>query len=165
MPRIAIPSPEELPEDLRPYVRDPFYGVLANRPEILVAWAELDKAFFGPGSRLPGDLKEEGRRALASDLGCVLCASYGVPRQAEVDAREALVVAIAEQIGKDHRQIDESTFEALRQEFDDREIVELLSWLCFKLGANVFGALMSFEPATEAQKAAYAEVVAGNPVS
>jgi alkylhydroperoxidase family enzyme len=62
----------------------------------------------------------------------------------------------------DHRQIDDSTFEALREEFDEAEIVELLSWLCFKLGANVFGALMSFDPATDAQKEAYAEVVAAD---
>src|SRR5690348_16426778 len=149
MPRIAIPAAESLPEDLRPYVADPFYGVLANRPEILAAWANLDATFFGPGSKLPGALKEEGRRTLAQDIGCVLCASYGAPDQAEPDAREALVIAVADQISKDHKQIDDSTFEALREEFDEAEIVELLSWLCFKLGANVLGALMSFEPATE----------------
>lgn len=162
MPRIDSPSPESLPEDLRPYLADTFYGVLANRPEILAAWAELDKAFFGPSSRLPGELKEEGRRTLAQDIGCVLCASYGEPQQADPDPRHALVVALADQIGKDHRQIDDSTFEALREEFDEAEIVELLSWLCFKLGANVFGALMSFDQATEAQKEAYAEVVAAD---
>lgn len=70
-------DPASLPEGLRDYAADPFYGILANRPEILAAWAGLDKVFFGPGSTVPNSIKEEGRRTLAQDVGCVFCASLG----------------------------------------------------------------------------------------
>ena len=160
MPNVASPDPQDVPEEIRPLVDDPFYGILANRPEILSAWAELDKAFFGPSSKIPNAIKEEGRRTLAQDVGCVFCASLGEPRPDHMDARESLAVALADQIAHDHKQIDAATFEALREEFSDEEIVELMSWLCFKLGSNIFGALMQLSPATEQEVAGYAEFVA-----
>ena len=48
----------------------------------------------------------------------------------------------------------------LREEFDEREIVELVSWLCFKYGSNMFGALMDLVPASETEIASYADFVA-----
>jgi alkylhydroperoxidase family enzyme len=160
MTNVPNARPEDAPEPIRALVADPFYGILAHRPEILAAWAELDKVFFGPSSLVPNALKEEGRRTLAQDVGCSFCASLGSPRPDHADPREALVVALADQIAHDHKQIDAATFEALREEFDDAEIVEILSWLCFKLGSNVFGALMSLSPADEVQVDSYAEFVA-----
>jgi alkylhydroperoxidase family enzyme len=160
MPNVASPDPSDVPEAIRPLVGDPFYGILANRPEILSAWAELDKVFFGPSSTVPNAIKEEARRTLAQDVGCAFCASLGVPRPDHIDPRESLAVALADQIAHDHKQIDGSTFEALREEFSDEEIVELLSWLCFKLGSNIFGALMQLSPANEVEVAGYADFVA-----
>lgn len=160
MPNISSADPASLPPELRQYADDPFYGIIAHRPEILAAWAELDKVFFGSSSTVPNSIKEEGRRTLSQDVGCVFCASLGEPRPDHVDPREALAAALAEQIAHDHKQIDASTFEALREEFSEAEIVELLTWLCFKLGSNVFGALMSLSPASEEQVEGYAEFVA-----
>jgi alkylhydroperoxidase family enzyme len=160
MPNVSNVDPQSVPEEIRGLVDDPYYALLAHRPEILAAWSELDKVFFGPSSTVPNAIKEEGRRTLAQDVGCVFCASLGTPRPDHVDPRESLAVAVADQIAHDHKQIDESTFEALREEFTDAEIVELLSWLCFKLGSNIFGALMKLSPATEEQTQGYADFVA-----
>lgn len=161
MARIPYFPPSDLPTDLQPLGPDPFYGILAHRPEILRTWNELDKAFFGPSSVVDNQIKEEARRTLAQGVGCIFCASLGTPRDEHPTAKEALAVAFAELVATDHHQIDDSTFEVLREEFTDAEIVELVSWICFKLGSNIFGALMKLNPATPAEIDGYAAFVAG----
>ena len=165
MPRIPSRSVDQLPTDLAPLGGDPFYGILAHRPEILREWNALDKAFFGPSSTVANQIKEEARRTLAQGVGCRFCASLGTPRHDHPDAREALAVAFAEMVANDHHQIDDSTFDVLREEFSDEEIVELVSWICFKLGSNIFGALMKLAPATPAEVDGYAAFVAGEPAA
>ncbi len=165
MPRVPYFPPQELPTDLQPLGPDPFYGILAHRPEILREWNALDKAFFGPSSLVDNHIKEEARRTLAQGVGCRFCASLGTPHDEHPPAREALAVAVAELIATDHHQVDDSTFAVLREEFSDAEIVELLAWICFKLGSNIFGALMTLAPATPAEIDGYAAFVAGTPVA
>lgn len=159
MTTVPAVDPRSLPVDLVPLGADPFYGVLGARPDILRAWHDLDKVFFGPTSELPNALKEEARRALAQGVGCRFCASLGEPRPEHLDRREALAVAFAELV-RDHREVDDAQLAVLREEFTDSELVELVSWVCFKLGSNLFGALMRLEPATEQQVAGYADFVA-----
>lgn len=159
MPRVTPADPGTLPADLTELGHDPFYGVLAQRPEILRAWNELDKVFFGSTSTVSNAIKEEARRTLAQGLGCRFCASLGTPRDEHPDAREALATAFAEMVEKDHRDIDESTFDVLREEFTEVEIVELVAWICFKYGSNMFGALMQLAPATEVEVKGYADFV------
>jgi alkylhydroperoxidase family enzyme len=160
MPRINAVDPATLDGEPAELAKDPFYGVLAHRPEILEAWFRLDKVFFGPSSALPNELKEEGRRALSQGAGCKLCASFGTPKPDNSDRRESLAAAFADMVVQDHQSISDATFDVLREEFSDEEIVELVSWLCFKLGSNVFGSLMRLAPGTDDQIRAYAEFVA-----
>jgi alkylhydroperoxidase family enzyme len=160
MARVTSAPPQSLPDDLADLAGDQFYGILAQRPEILRAWFELDKVFFGPSSTVDNRIKEEQRRTLSQGVGCRLCASLGTPGDSHPDPREAVAVAFAGLLASDHRQIDESSFAMLREEFDEREIVELVSWLCFKYGSNMFGALMDLVPASETEIASYADFVA-----
>lgn len=163
MARISSFPENELPADLAPLGADPFYGILAHRPEILREWSALDRAFFGSSSKVDNRIKEEARRTLAQGVGCRFCASLGTPHDEHPDAREAVAVAFAEMVATDHHQIDDSTFEVLREEFSEAEIVELAAWICFKLGSNIFGALMKLNPATPAEIGGYAAFVAGEP--
>jgi alkylhydroperoxidase family enzyme len=160
MPRIPAVDPDTLDGEVAELAKDPFYAVLAHRPEILEAWHELDVVFFGPTSKVPNELKEEARRTLAQGAGCVLCASFGTPRDEHPDTRESLAVAFAQAMLDDHKAIGDEHFEVLREEFTDEEIIELVSWLCFKLGSNVFGALMHLAPGTDEQIRGYADFVA-----
>ena len=160
MPRVPAADPETLPADLTELGHDPYYALLAHRPDILRAWNELDKVFFGPTSTVSNAIKEEARRTLAQGLGCKFCASLGTPRDEHPDAKEALAVAFAELVEKDHREVDDSTFDVLREEFTDEEIVELVAWVCFKYGSNMFGALMKLAPATDDEVKGYADFVA-----
>jgi alkylhydroperoxidase family enzyme len=135
---------------------DPYYRMLGNRPEILAAWGELDKAMLGPSSKVSVDIKEEARRALAQNVGCAFCATVGgEPSDSHPDPKMSLAVAVANQIATDYTQIDDSTFEALRQQFSNEEIVELLAWLCFKYGSNLLGALVKLDPATSNEMVGY----------
>jgi alkylhydroperoxidase family enzyme len=161
MANLSSVNPDSVPEHLRPALGIQYNAILAHRPELLEAWSALDDAFLGPSSTVPNEIKEEARRTLAQDAGCVFCASLGKPARYASDPQEALAVALAAQIANDHRQIDAATFEALREEFSEEQIVELVSWICWKLGSNILGALMALEPADESQVNAYADLVAG----
>jgi len=165
MPNVFAVDPATLPSDLTGVGHDPFYNLLAHRPDILRAWNELDKVFFGSTSTVDNGIKEEARRTLALGLGCRFCASLGTPSDAHPDAKEALAVAFAELVEKDHREVDASAFDALREEFSDEQIVELVSWICFKYGSNMFGALMRLAPASDEQVKGYADFVAAGAVT
>lgn len=163
MPRISSANPSDVPAHLDAIAPDPFYGIMARPPEILRHRAALDAEFFGPSARVDNRIKEEARRTLAQGLGCQFCASLGNPNDEHPDSKEALAVAFAELVANDHHEVTDSTFAVLREEFSDEEIVELVSWTCFKLGSNIFGALMRLEPATPEQVDGYAAFVAGEP--
>jgi alkylhydroperoxidase family enzyme len=138
----------------------PSSQILDHRPEIRVAWEALDDALLGPGSTLPVSLKENVHRALASDLGCRFCASFGSPPAEPADSRESLAIAFAELAAEDHRSIGAPMFETLREEFSDEEIVELCAWVCFKIGSNMLGAILGLDPSTEEQRREYEAMLA-----
>ena len=139
-------------------VADPFHRLLGHRPEILEAWRNLDRVMLGPSSTLPLGLKEEARRALAQNIGCAFCATVGgQPMTRPANPAIALAVSFASQVSVDHQQIDDSTFDVLREEFSDTQIAELVMWICFKYGSNLLGAIVKLEPATEAEIDGYSE--------
>lgn len=140
---------------------DSFYAVLGNRPQIADAWAALDKVLLTDGSSLLStSLKEEVRSGLAQGIGCQYCATVGGAHSTEhIDPRASLAGAFAEQVVNNMGNLDDSMFDVLRSEFSDDEIVELCAWICFKLGANVLGALMKLDRATEEQSNAYLELL------
>jgi hypothetical protein len=119
---------------------------MANRPEIRAKWAELDELMRFGGTLSP-QLKEEVRRSLAPGIGCVFCASLGdvAPEHAK---KESLAIAYAQMLLDDHRAIEDSTFDVLREEFSDEQIVELTAWSLFMIAGQAFGAVMKLPPAT-----------------
>ena len=69
----------------------PSSQILDHRPEIRAAWDALEDALLGPGSTLPVSLKENVRRALATDLKIgsnMLGAMFGLDPSTEDDRRE-----------------------------------------------------------------------------
>lgn len=140
---------------------DSFYAVLGNRPEIADAWAALDKVLLTDASSLLSTgLKEEVRSGLAQGIGCQYCATVGGAHPAEhLDPRASLAGAFAEQVVNNMGKIEDSMFDVLRGEFSSDEIVELCAWICFKFGANVLGALMKLDRATDEQSSAYRELL------
>jgi len=164
MSRIPSVPRDELPADLSVIGRDPFCSVLAHRPEVLRAWHALELALIASDSTLSNGLKERGRVSMAQLTGCRYCATLGESphRHAPDDVRASLVESFATMIGEDHRQIDDGIISAMRQEFTDPELVELLAYLAFKLAGQVFGSVVELLPATERQRTGYATFVNGD---
>jgi alkylhydroperoxidase family enzyme len=129
-----------------PMAGNSFERAMANRPEILEKWSELDALMRFSGTLSP-DLKEEVRRSLAPGIGCVFCASLGeaAPEHAK---QESLAIAYAQMLADDARGIEDSTFEVLREEFSDEQIVELTAWSLFMIAGQAFGAVKKLPPAT-----------------
>jgi alkylhydroperoxidase family enzyme len=130
--------------------------LMGHRPEILESWFALDATIrFAP--TLNPDLKEEVRRSMAPGIGCVFCSTLGTAADAHPDRKEALAVAFAERVVEDWRSIDDAAFAVLGEEFSTDEIVELVAWISFIFGAQLFGALLQTTPATPQELEAYAE--------
>jgi len=136
---------------------DQFYEVLAYRPEIATAWKRLDTAMHSPSSTLPWRLKENARRLMAQHVGCEFCASFGEPEFEGLTTQEQLAVDFTQQLVQDHRSIDDAMIAGLRKEFTDEQLVELIAWACFKLGANVMGSVTGLYPASDSVRAAAAK--------
>jgi alkylhydroperoxidase family enzyme len=137
---------------------DQFYEMLSYRPDIARAWKRLDTAMHAPSSTLPWRLKENARRYMAKQVGCEFCASFGDPEPEGLSPQEQLALEFTERLIKDHRSIDETMIAAIRSHFSEEQLVELIAWTCFKLGANVLGAVSRLDPAGEDVRATAARI-------
>jgi alkylhydroperoxidase family enzyme len=133
----------------------PYYNIMDHRNDIARIWKEVDELLRFKG-RLDPDLKEEVRRAKAQQSGCRFCASLGDPKASHDDASVAAAVRFATAVARDANSISDADFDPLREHFSAEEIVELSCWVSFMSGAEMFGAIMNLDPATDAQKTLYA---------
>jgi alkylhydroperoxidase family enzyme len=133
----------------------PYYNIMDHRSDISRKWREVDDLLRFRGLLDP-ELKEEVRRAIAQQSGCRFCASLGEPKLSHDDARVAVAVRFGTAVARDPKRIADADFDALREYFSAEEIVALSCWICFMYGAELFGAIMNLDPATDAQKTRYA---------
>jgi alkylhydroperoxidase family enzyme len=133
----------------------PYYNIMDHRSDISRKWKEVDELLRFKG-RLDPELKEEVRRAVAQQSGCRFCASLGDPKPSHDDARVAAAVRFGTAVARDPKRISDADFDALREHFSAEEIVEPSCWVSFMFGAELFGAIMNLEPASDAQKTRYA---------
>jgi alkylhydroperoxidase family enzyme len=153
MPRI---EPLPAPPDANPLQYSVLAGIMARRPEVLEAFGALNRSLRFEGLLSPG-LKESVRRATAYKVGCRFCATVGGELEPDfADEREALAVRLALQIADSPKEVTDEQFDALRAEFSDDEIVELVSWICLvTVAGQMFGAVMDVREATTDEAAAY----------
>jgi alkylhydroperoxidase family enzyme len=137
--------------------------ILGQRPELLDAWEHLKQALVGGSSTLSPVLKEEVRRTLAQRTGCAYCASLGEPAVAQPDRKTSLAVAFAAAVAEDHTAISDAQVDVLLEEFTTPQVVELLTWIVFEHAGQMLGSLIGDEPATAAERQAFADWVAGLP--
>jgi alkylhydroperoxidase family enzyme len=138
--------------------------VMGHRPEVLAAWDGLKHALVGLSSTLSPELKEQVRRTLALHTGCEFCASLGRPAAEQPSPQDSLAVAFAEAVAMDHAAVSGGQLDVLLAEFTVPQVVELLTWIVFEYAGQMFGALIGDEPATEAERAAFAAAVAAQEV-
>ncbi len=156
MPRI---EPLPAPEGANPLQFSQLAGIMAHRPEVLEAFAKLNRTLRFEGV-LPIELKESVRRATAGQVGCRYCESLGEPRTEFSSDREQLAVAFAQLIADDPKGITDAQFNVLREEFTDEEIVELVMWITLvTVAGQTFGAVMDVTEATPAEAELYQEAI------
>jgi alkylhydroperoxidase family enzyme len=132
----------------------PYYNIMDHRGEISKKWKEVDQLLRFEGV-LDSQLKEEVRRALSQYSGCKFCASLGEPKSEYEDIRIATAVQFATEVVQGPGNVSDETFAPLLHHFSAEEIVELSTWISFMFGAELFGAIMKLEPATDLQKTSY----------
>jgi len=133
----------------------PYYNIMEHRIDVARKWREVDQLLRFSG-RLEPQLKEEVRRTVSQLSGCRFCASLGEPQASHDDPRVAAAVRFAAAVAGSPNRVSDETFNLLREHFSAEEIVELSTWISFMYGAEMFGAIMNLDPATEPQKKAYA---------
>lgn len=131
----------------------PWERLLGHAPEILERWVELENAFFASDTFSP-ELREQVRRALAFGNGCEYCkAKAGPPDEKQSDPRISLAVGFAQLFGRNHRDIDDSIFNALREKFSEKEIAELFAFMSFICASQMFGASLGLKPRENHERA------------
>jgi alkylhydroperoxidase family enzyme len=132
----------------------PYYNIMDHRSEISKKWKEVDQ-LLRFGGVLDPLLKEDVRRALSQYSGCKFCASLGEPKGEYDDIRISTAVQFATAVVQNPGNVTDETFAPLQDHFNAEEIVELSSWVSFMFGAELFGAIMKLDPATDLQKTSY----------
>ncbi len=133
--------------------------VMGRNPDILKAFGRLDTTIRFKG-KLPMALKEAVRDATANRTGCEYCQSISGEAPSDEDRRTSLAVAFAEMVADDPAGIDDASFNVLREDFDDDEILELVCWICLvAIPGQLFGAVMKLEAASPDEAAAYQQVL------
>jgi alkylhydroperoxidase family enzyme len=133
----------------------PFRQIMALRPDIAKPWTSLDESVRFNGVLEP-ELKEEVRRMVAQQSGCLFCASLGDPQESYENPRWTAAVAYGKALASNPKECSEDVWQELRIHFSDTEIVELTCWIAFMFAGEMFGAAMQLLPATSEQKSMYA---------
>jgi alkylhydroperoxidase family enzyme len=133
----------------------PYFNIMDHRSDIAKKWAEMDE-FLRFSGLLDPDLKEEVRRAVAQESGCLFCASLGTPKAHYDDPRVTAAVEFGRAVAKSPANVSEAVFNAARAHFNPAELVELSMWVSFMYGAEMFGAIVKLDPASDGIKTMYA---------
>ncbi|SDL96182.1 carboxymuconolactone decarboxylase family protein [Sediminibacillus halophilus] len=122
----------------------PFQQLLGHNPRIMKSWTLLGEALEKDG-QLSKELKEQVRRTLAQRNGCQYCKAKGKPDPNMVDDRVLTATGFAEVFAKSHGEIPDSVFNVLRDVFSEKEISELIAFICFTTAQQRFGAVLQLE--------------------
>lgn len=124
--------------------------VMGHAPHVLAPWAALEDVFFS-ASILPQALLEQVRRTLALGHGCEYCqAKGGPPSSGQSELRSSLAVAFAQAYSHDHREIEPSQIQVMREYFSDAELVELVAFISFMWAGGTFGKVLGIKPQAQA---------------
>ncbi|WP_371068658.1 carboxymuconolactone decarboxylase family protein [Sediminibacillus sp. JSM 1682029] len=122
----------------------PFQQLLGLNPRIMESWTLLGKVLEKDG-QLSVELKEQVRRTLAQRNGCQYCKAKGKPNPHIVDERVLTATGFAEVFARLHGEIPDSVFDVLRDVFSEKEISELIAFICFTTAQQNVGAVLQLE--------------------
>lgn len=116
-----------------------FQQLIGHNNEILKSWTSLENSIVIDSS-LSEDLLEQVRRTLAFGNKCEYCmVKAGKPNFKKENQREQLATGFAELFALDHLSISRNHFNILREEFSEKEISELCSFISFITASQKLG--------------------------
>lgn len=127
---------------------------MGHAPHVLEPWTRLEEVFF-TRSALPADLLEQVRRTLALGHGCEYCMAKGGPPESVHEVfRTSLAVRLAQLFAADHRDIDETQLNLMREHFSEPELVELVAFIGFMWAGGTFGKIFGIQAIQSPEAAA-----------
>ncbi len=116
---------------LSEYGNSPFEKLIGHNRTVLDKWIDLEVALFTE-TKLDKNLLEQVRRTIAFENECEYCmVKAGRPNFDPSEKRISVATAFAQLFAIDHKSINETHFEILREEFDEIEISALCSFISF----------------------------------
>jgi len=122
----------------------PLQRLLGHNQEVLNKWDVLLDTFYRFSSFDP-QLQEEVRRAIAYQIGCAQCMSFGCPSPIIQDLKTKAAVDFARKMAQTTVTISKEDIESLKKHFSDNEIAELCAFISFGTGYARFGAALSVD--------------------
>lgn len=125
--------------ELSDYGNSPFEKLIGHNKIVLDKWIELEVALFSETS-LDKNLLEQVRRTIAFENECEYCmVKAGKPSFDTTEKRISSATAFAQLFAIDHKSINDNHFDILREEFSEKEISELCSFISFITACQKLG--------------------------
>lgn len=122
----------------------PLQRLLGHNEEVLKKWDLLLNTFY-QFSNFDPELQEEVRRAIAYQVGCAQCMSFGCPSPTIQNPKIKTAVEFARKMAQTTLPISAEDIEKLKKHFRDKEIAELCAFIAFGTGYARFGAALSVD--------------------
>jgi len=123
----------------------PFQELLNFDKTIQTLWGKMGEA-FEKENYLSASLKEEVRKTLAQENGCLYCKAKGKPNPRIYDEKTAVCTGYAEAFLKSKGQTSHKVTEILNDYLTKDEKDELLAFICFTTASQYLGALQQLKP-------------------
>jgi len=129
MPRIKLSE----------YGHSPFEKLIGHNDKILDKWNELEITLFQTTS-LSNDLLEQVRRTIAFENECEYCMVKGGRTETKnINEKINLATAFAQIFSINHKDIKDEHFNILKEQFSDKEISELCTFISFISASQKLG--------------------------
>jgi alkylhydroperoxidase family enzyme len=138
---------------LSEYGSSPFEKLIGHNKIVLNKWIELENALFTE-TQLDKNLLEQVRRAMAFENECEYCmVKGGKPNFDITEKRIQSATAFAQLFALDHKSISASHFDILKEEFTEKEISELCSFISFITACQRIGRIYNLTEEHQLNKA------------
>ena len=126
-------------------MKTPFQQLFAFNLNVQQQWSSLGENLEGDGF-LSAELKEQVRRTLAQENGCMYCKAKGKPDPAAFDEKTAVCTGYAQAFQQTKGHTSPNVTKVLEQYLSKEEIHELLSFICFTTASQYLGAILQLQP-------------------
>ena len=139
--------------ELSDYGNSPFEKLIGHNKIVLDKWTDLEVALFSE-TKLDKNLLEQVRRTIAFENECEYCmVKAGKSNFDLTEKRISSATAFAQLFAINHKSINDTHFDILREKFDEQEISELCSFISFITACQKLGRIYNLTENYQQNKA------------